>query len=474
MRLSPLVTLVVFATALGAQAPERALTSSDITATDMRRRIEIIADDSMEGRGTPGPGLERAARYVEREFSRLGLRPAGDGGGYVQRWGLSRLAADPEASRIEIIGNGLRIPIRLGVDARLIGGAVDGRLIDAAVSGPGDPRRTGRVVVLPVDYSRPLSPDLQQHVDEVAATAAAVIILSNRDSASFALRLETAARPPLTPDFRRARAGAPVVEIHRRALASAAGDDFDRALIQLVPRYHSRATAPNLVGILEGRDPALRGEFVAISAHIDAVGIRPGAADSILNGADDNASGVAALLEIAELLSPPEARPRRSVLFLVPSGEEPGLWGSDFFVSHPTVPLDRIVADLNMDLIGRNWSDSVIVVGPELSSLGETLRAVERAHPKLRMGSIADRWPEERIFYRSDHYHFARRGVPVLFFTSGTHPDYHQPTDTPDRLDPEKASRVARLVHRVAAAVADAAERPRWLPEGSRRIAEEK
>ena len=180
----------------------------------------------------------------------------------------------------------------------------------------------------------------------------------------------------------------------------------------------------------------------------------------------DRDSGVAGLLELAEAFAGGESdvRPghRRSLLFVVPSGEEKGLWGSDYFTRHPPVPLDRIVADLNMDLIGRNWSDSVIVAGPELSTLGAVLTGTVAAHPELRMTPLADRWPEERIFYRSDHYNFARRGVAVLFFTSGTHPDYHQPSDTGDRLDTEKAARVVRLLFHLTRTIADDSAPPRW------------
>jgi Zn-dependent M28 family amino/carboxypeptidase len=244
--------------------------------------------------------------------------------------------------------------------------------------------------------------------------------------------------------------------------------------LRIVRHYLERAAAPNLAAVLEGRDHRLRGEYVVISAHLDHVGVRPGRADSIFNGADDNASGVAGLLEIAEAFSRREARPARSLLFLVPSGEEKGLWGSAYYVEHPTVPLSDVVADLNMDLVGRNWADSVIVTGPEMSSLGETLRRVCAAHPELRMAPLADRWPEERIFYRSDHYNFAMKGVPVLFFTSGTHSDYHQPTDAADRIDTEKASRLVRLVLHVSAAVANAVERPRWNPVSRRRLVEER
>jgi Zn-dependent M28 family amino/carboxypeptidase len=126
-----------------------------------------------------------------------------------------------------------------------------------------------------------------------------------------------------------------------------------RAELRLARRYLQRAAAPNVVAVLEGRDPRLRHEHVAISAHLDHVGVRPGSPDSVFNGADDNASGVAGLLELAEAFSRRDARPARSLLFLVPSGEEKGLWGSAYYVRHPTVPLGDIVADLNLDLMGR-------------------------------------------------------------------------------------------------------------------------
>jgi Zn-dependent M28 family amino/carboxypeptidase len=244
--------------------------------------------------------------------------------------------------------------------------------------------------------------------------------------------------------------------------------------LRVVRHFLQRAAAPNLAGVLEGRDHRLRGEYVVISAHLDHVGVRPGRADSIFNGADDNASGVAGLLEIAEAFTRREARPDRSLLFLVPSGEEKGLWGSAYYVERPTVPLNDVVAGLNMDLIGRNWSDSVIVTGSEMSSLGETLHRVSAAHPELRMAPLADRWPEERIFYRSDHYNFAVKGVPVLFFTSGTHGDYHQPSDVAERIDTAKAARLVRLVFHLGAAVANAAERPRWNAGSHRRLVEER
>jgi Zn-dependent M28 family amino/carboxypeptidase len=229
-----------------------------------------------------------------------------------------------------------------------------------------------------------------------------------------------------------------------------------------------------VIGVLVGSDSALRHEYVVYSAHIDHIGLTPGQPDSINNGADDNASGVAGLLELAQAFSRPGARPRRSLLFLAPSAEEPGLLGSEHFTEHPTVPLKDIVADINMDLIGRNWPDSVIAVGLEQSDLGATLRQVVEAHPELRMTPIPDRWPEERIFYRSDHYNFARKGVPILFFTSGTHSDYHRPSDEPGLINGEKESRLVQLLFHLGRAVGDRTERPRWADESYRQIVERK
>lgn len=240
------------------------------------------------------------------------------------------------------------------------------------------------------------------------------------------------------------------------------GVDTSQSLVEL----------PNVLGILDGSDPVLRNEYLVYSAHIDHLGITSGLADSINNGADDNASGVAGLLELAEAFAQPGARPRRSILFFAPSAEERGLLGSAYYTQHPTVPLRKIVADINMDLIGRNWRDSVIAVGLEQSDLGPTLTRVAQAHPELHMTPIADRWPEERIFYRSDHYNFARKGVPILFFTSGTHPDYHTPSDEAARIDGEKESRLVRLLFYLGTTIANQSARPKWTAESYRRIVE--
>ena len=121
------------------------------------------------------------------------------------------------------------------------------------------------------------------------------------------------------------------------------------------------------------------------------------------------------------------------------------------------------MADLNADMIGRNWKDTVVVIGKEHSDLGSTLNRVNAAHPELNMRAIDDRRPEQSFYARSDHFNFARKGVPVLFFFNGVHNDYHRPTDSPDKIDAEKESRIVKLLFFVGQDVANAKERPRWV-----------
>jgi Zn-dependent M28 family amino/carboxypeptidase len=245
-----------------------------------------------------------------------------------------------------------------------------------------------------------------------------------------------------------------------------------RITVDLAPSPVQRLSAPNVVGRLEGSDPLLKREYVVFSAHMDHVGVgRPNASgDSIYNGADDDASGTAAVIELAEAFARLNPRPKRSLLFLTVSGEERGLWGSSYFTSHPPVPVAQMVADLNLDMVGRNWKDTIVVIGRQHSDLGATLARVNAAHPELRMAAIDDLWPEERFYFRSDHYNFARRGVPILFFFNGVHQDYHQPSDEPAKIDAEKESRIAKLVFYLGLEVANSPQRPQWKPDSYREI----
>ena len=206
-----------------------------------------------------------------------------------------------------------------------------------------------------------------------------------------------------------------------------------------------------------------------MSAHMDHIGVTrpaPPDGDSINNGADDDASGTAGLMEISEALASMPTRPRRSVVFLHVSGEEKGLLGSEWYSDHPTLPLRQIVANVNVDMIARNANDSIVVIGKEYSTMGPQVNAIRARHPELNLVAADDIWPEERFFFRSDHFNFARKEVPSIFFFSGVHEDYHRPSDEVEKIDADKAARVSRFVYYLVHEVANADQRPQWDPKG--------
>ena len=229
----------------------------------------------------------------------------------------------------------------------------------------------------------------------------------------------------------------------------------------------------NVIGVLEGSDPKLKDEYVVITGHYDHVGEKD---QFIFRGADDNASAVAAVIAMAEAFTSGGARPKRSIVFLVFEAEEDGLLGAFHYVNNPIVPLQNTVAVLNMDMIGRDedsptWNtkaadnrNGVNVVGtlynPDLRRIVET----ENQKIGLKLDYKTDSDDREGWFSRSDHYPFAVKGVPIVFFNTGEHPDYHTAQDTWDRINYPKMEKITRLVYLSARHIADAAARPRFVP----------
>jgi Zn-dependent M28 family amino/carboxypeptidase len=226
----------------------------------------------------------------------------------------------------------------------------------------------------------------------------------------------------------------------------------------------------------------MNGTYVAYGAHFDHIGIQPPTnGDSIANGADDDGSGSVALLAIARAFQNAPTRPRRSMLFVWHGGEEKGLLGSAYFTAHPTVPIDSMVAQINADMIGRNGSASegarpgpgaehtLFIVGPAAAEngqsrvLGQIVDSVNarRATPFRFNREWDSPTHPERIYFRSDHYNYAKKGIPVVFFTTGLHEDYHKVTDEPSKIDYAKLARVATLMHDVVVAVGNRRTRPR-------------
>lgn len=228
---------------------------------------------------------------------------------------------------------------------------------------------------------------------------------------------------------------------------------------------------PNIIGYLEGSDPEYKHEVVVYSAHFDHLGSR--SSEQIFNGADDNASGSTALLELAEAYTMLRQKPKRSILFLWVSGEEIGLFGSRFYSNNPVIPLENTLVDINLDMVGRVKTDAdtgssvfmtdretVFVIGGHQST---GLREINnKVFEKMRLTpdySLGDLEHPDRLYYRSDHFNFARNDVPALFFTTGLHADYHTIRDTYDRIDFEKFLAVTRLAFMVGYEVANRTER---------------
>jgi len=214
--------------------------------------------------------------------------------------------------------------------------------------------------------------------------------------------------------------------------------------------------APNVIGWIEGSDPQLKHEYIVFSAHFDHIGMSEIAApdgDNVYNGADDNGSGTAALLEIAEAFASLQTPPARSVVFIATSGEERGLLGAMHYINNPTFPLENAIANLNLDMVGRNDPATVEVIRPTESDLGQLVQAVAASHDDIGVSPIDV--PDDQKVRRSDCFAFLLAGIDALFFHSGLHEDYHGLNDEPERLDASKAAAVARLAYWVGVELVD-------------------
>jgi Zn-dependent M28 family amino/carboxypeptidase len=476
-------TAATSATATADGAAGRA--AATITGADVLQRLSIIAHDSMRGRDTPSRGLEMTAAYVAGQFRSFKLNPAGDSGSFIQRYPYASRHIDNTIHMLESVGG--RTALTFGSDFFVVPAEVDSVVgtpyfLGTMDGAPVPPNLRGRILVAAVPDT--FGPSWQARVGELlpaamgAGAGALILILDPK----FTTRTIAALAAPLSeqvapfPVFGvRADAIAPLLAGTGLAIATvfAATPVPARELTGLslrlrTPFSESNAQVPNVVAILPGSDPVLRDEYVVFSAHMDHVGVGSANAkgDSIFNGADDDGSGTTAIMEIAQAFAALPAPPRRSLIFLTVSGEEKGLLGSSWFVEHPPVPAARIVADINIDMIGRNNPDSVTAIGLEYSTLGPSASQVSKAYPELHLIVAPDLTPEEQLFLRSDHFNFARKDIPAIFFTTGLHKDYHEASDEVASINIEKLARVARLAFLLGYTVANDTVKPSWTQLG--------
>ncbi len=529
---------------LATQTVSAQSTTAAITTADLQHRLEIIADDSMMGRESGSKGDFLTAAYVAAEFRRLGLRPAGENGTYFQTvpfW----IAAVDTTSRLAVQGTTLQVvrdflPSNVRSPARALDGVTviyGGSVTDSAGWIPAE-QAAGKIVLLDVPRTAVLTGRTRTlaffglgalHRWRPAA-AVAIASLDKLTSESFA-RLRWGI--PIT-DTTRDTSIAPLVLVTRHAAALLAGAEPSTLKpgavgAQVSGRFDIARTpvpfpARNVVAVLAGSDPKLRGEYVSLTAHNDHVGfdhspvdhdslrafnrvIRPMGADSpmrdptseewtriraiidsarhqhpprpdsIRNGADNDGTGTVAILEIAEAMARGGPHPKRSILFVSHTGEEAGLLGSRWFTDHPTVPLDSIVGEIDQDMVGRGKTTDfprggtgagdptyLEVVGAKRLShqFGDLLEAANARQPVPFVFDYEYDVPGHPLQYycRADHYSYARYGIPSVALSRGEHLDYHQVTDEEQYIDYPDLARVTRMVYDAAMALANAPTRP--------------
>ena len=509
-------------------------TSAAITEVDMRARVQLIADDSMHGRFTGSAGHVQVTTYLAGELGRLGLQPAGEDGTYFQAVPFVRRHLD--GHDLSVDGERLEpgrdfVPIHPGGRPRPFDGAqvVFGGILEDTARQIGSEDAAGKFVILVYGDPRNRAGNIRTARSGDRLGKAAAIATVNPDGAMAGWRSGLSDPSPEyagDDDPGAVRVGGFAITAH--AAERLLGQPTDTAVplgtlggtVRGAVTFRAESlTVRNVAGVLPGRAAGRSVEYVALGAHSDHVpyrmtpgdhdslrlfnalalekqrelgrpylraaeraaitvnvdslrALRPAHQDSIHNGADDDASGTAALLEIAEALAARGARPARSILFVWHAAEEAGLLGSRHFTDHPTVDRNAIVAQLNVDMIGRGGTGDLPEGGPgylqligwrRLSTeLGDLIDDVNRAQPVPFTWDLQYDTPghAEQLYCRSDHYSYARYGIPVAFFSTGLHVDYHQVTDEPQYLDYAKLARVTALVHDVTLALASRDDRP--------------
>jgi hypothetical protein len=505
-----------------------------IAAAQLRNYLSFIASDEMEGRDTPSRGLDTTAKFIAMNLGRWGFKPAGDDGSFFQRIVLRRDVLDGAHSSAEINGQKfsfgedfLANPVPATITGPLVyaghGWVVKSKNIDAyqgvdvkdkiiVIYGEGFPKGVTRADLtgrMGEDWSSPTLYAQRHGAKGVLAIPDASML--QRWEQTRQLRAAGGAGRPQVEKFMNQN-GPPVSAIWlsmKMAEALFQGEKYDAAtliargqngepveafelsadkkVIFTIAVKTERPLTQNVVAVWPGSDPVLKNEYVALGAHYDHIGIcAPGTADPICNGADDDGSGTTALLGMAEAISHAKERPKRSVLFVWHCGEEKGLWGSRYFTDYPTIPLDHIVTQLNIDMIGRSKREGdtnprnrdlsgpneIYVIGSKMMSteLGELSERVNQSYLNLQYDyRYDDPSDPNRFFFRSDHYNYARKGIPIIFFFDGVHEDYHRPGDEPQKIDYEKMEKVARTIYLTLWEVANRPHRPRvdkQLPAG--------
>lgn len=421
-----------------------------IKPESLRADLEFLASDAAEGRGTPSRGLELAADYIGEKFRSHGLQPAGGDGSYFQTARFEQITPSLDDFELTFRAGGDTISVPLNRTEIRYVAAID--IHGTALRLPGRdalPPMAGRVVVADEGaYGDPLP------LDDLEARHPALVLLIG------ATEFETPERNYLEDPEEHP---APVIRIHDPrigALWRAAGT-LEVSLHLSAPAI-KRARLRNVVAVLPGSDPAVRDQYILLTAHYDHLGSD---SNGIFAGANDNASGTVSVLGIAEALATLTPHPRRSILFIAFFGEEENLTGSRYYARHPLVPLKQTVANVNLEHMGRTDEltgpriSAFAITGPSFSTLPALITPAVRAAGV----SVWRRRDADDFFIRSDNLAFAERGVVAhTIAVAFDFPGYHSHSDTPEKIDYVNMARVDRGVAAGLVQLADAPAPPRW------------
>lgn len=511
--------------------PDAQAAMAELQKEPFRAHMAFLADDLLEGRGTGTRGHEIAARYVAAQFEALGLKPAGQDGTYYQRVPLREINVEPDKCAIAITESGSASQLKWGDDFVMRGNeARPDASVEAPVMFVGYGARTpdgryddyasvdvkGKIVAFLGGAPPSLSSELGAHLSALReklrsarnhGAVGAILLWSPKDEKLLPWPRLNSGSPSmrwLGPDglpndsFPEIRVWAILspaasqrlfqhapkswAEVLRDADASKPqGFGLPVTARMRVVSHHQPISSPNVIAVLPGSDPKLSQEYVVYTAHVDHLGIgKPVNGDSIYNGAADDASGVAALLVIAQAFKSLARPPARSVMFIGVTAEEKGLLGSDYFAHFPTVPIQSIVADINMDGASLFYTFNDIVA---LGAPDSTLDAVvERNADRLGLKVSPDPEPDQHYFVRADQYSFVRQGVPSVFISEGEEAKdpkfdakkfndewiatrYHAPSDDMNQpMDLDASVEFMRVDFLVGYDIAQDPQRPKWKP----------
>jgi len=482
--------------------------AKSITADGLKKQLYVVAGPEMEGRETATEGQRKAAAYIENHFKSLGLIP-GNNGSFQMKYPVYKDSI--VSSSLKVNDNAYNLnqdfqPFSLGArtnqlfvsEVVLVGhGIVDSTYDDYAGI---DVR--GKVVLIlegsPSNYTSKQqgfrSPsNFYAKINNAGKKGAAGVLIV----ASNFPRLASSAPGQMYLNLYSSSVTPSAFFISEKIAGEIIGGDWastkEKSKSAQVPskKYAAHIYADltkqiqflessNVLGVLEGSDK--KDEYVFITAHYDHLGIKN---NVIYYGADDDGSGTVSVLELASAFVKAKAAgkgPRRTIVFMTVSGEEKGLWGSEYYSEHPIFPIEKTSVDLNIDMIGRidpnrktgDSTNYVYVVGDDKlsSDLKPISEGINKKYSKLELDyKFNDPKDPTRIYYRSDHYNFARKGVPIIFYFDGIHIDYHQPSDTPDKINYDIMEKRARFVFYTAWEMAnrdDMLKRDIALPIGTR------